>query len=530
MIASGLACCSSLCGTAAAQDNQKPNILLIVCEDISPYLRCYGDSVAVSPNLDSFAQGAIRHTNMYTCVGVSAPSRYSLITGRYSSNDGANFMRVDDFVSDYEAVPPAGVKCYTEYLREAGYYCTNNDKTDYQFNPPIAAWDEQGKDAHWRNAPQNQPFFSIFNIFVTHESQVWRRTDMPLSVDPDEIIVPLYYPDTQIVRHDMAVMYSNVTEMDRQFQVLLDELESSGRADNAIVIFYSDNGGPLPRGKREIMDSGSRVPFMIRLLDNKDAGSVNSELNMFVDIPATVLSLAGVEIPENLHGVAMYGSQRAVQPREYVFGATNRFDEQVEKRASIRNDRYQYIYNYMPEQSIYRPVEYRLDMPMMAEMVEMYRNGELSAVQSRWFDVAGCSEELYDCIEDPLQVNNLASDKSYESVLEQMRRAFQREWIEPYNSEWVEWNEDEFIAQRQPEGVKQSVEPILTKVEDNVVTVLNDPKINSISFQICRDGEPLSTQYKLYSEPISLQSGESLVLLMERIGYISATKKIENLK
>ena len=203
---------------------ERPNILVIVCEDISPYLGCYGDKVAVTPNLDSFAAQAILHTDMYTCVGVSSPSRYSLITGRYASADGANYMRSNYFNKEFGVVPPAGVKCYTEFLRQQGYYCTNNAKTDYQFTSPVSAWDEQGGKAHWKKAPADRPFFSIFNLNVTHESFIWKNTDLPLVVSPEDIVLPPYYPDTKIVRHDHAVLYSNIKKMDEQFRRLLDEL------------------------------------------------------------------------------------------------------------------------------------------------------------------------------------------------------------------------------------------------------------------------------------------------------------------
>lgn len=189
----------------SAFSQNKPNILCVVCEDISPYLGCYGDPVAKSPNIDRLASEGIRFTRMYTPVGVCAPSRAALITGMYPTSIGANNMRNYSPNSDYEAIPsdvslyevvlPEGIKCYTEYLRAAGYYCTNNNKTDYQFAPPLTAWDENGNNAHWRHRPSGKPFFSIFNLGVTHESQIWIRNSKPLVVDPDKVLLPSYYHD-----------------------------------------------------------------------------------------------------------------------------------------------------------------------------------------------------------------------------------------------------------------------------------------------------------------------------------------------
>lgn len=495
----------------------KPNILVVVCEDISPYLGCYGDKVAVTPYLDRFAKQAIRHTDMYTCVGVSAPSRYSLITGRYASADGANYMRSNYFNKEFGVVPPAGVKCYTEFLRQAGYYCTNNAKTDYQFAAPISAWDEQGIKAHWKHAPQERPFFSIFNLNITHESMIWKNSDKSLAVSPDDVLLPPYYPDTKTVRHDHAVLYSNIKKMDEEFQKLLNELEVSNRANNTIVIFYSDNGGPLPRAKREIMDSGTHVPFMIRFPDRKAAGTLNESLNMFVDIPATILSLAGIAPPAYMHGQAMYGKFQSESVRDYVFGATDRFDEQIEKRASIRSNRYLYIRNYMPQQSVYRPVKFRLDMPMMQEMLQLYTDGKLNEVQKRWFQSPACEEELYDCIMDPYQISNLAGQQEHIELLKRMREAYRKEWIEPFNSDWEVQPEEFFIRKVWPDGLKPVCESPLLRKENGKLVIENDLSIYSAIYR--KQGEEC---WHLYNTPVDIIDGELVSVRLERIGYTSS--------
>lgn len=534
---------------SGGQQTNRPNILMVVCEDISPYLGCYGDRVAVTPRLDSFSQEGILHTHMFTCVGVSAPSRYSLITGRYASTDGANYMRVNYFNKEFSTVPPSGVKCYTELLRQQGYYCTNNAKTDYQFTAPVAAWDEQGEKAHWRHAPLDQPFFAIFNLNITHESQIWKNTHLPLSVSPDSVQLPPYYPDNAIVRHDHAVLYSNIAKMDAQFGRLLDELERSGRAEHTIVIFYSDNGGPLPRAKREIMDSGTRVPFMIRFPDRYGAGAKNDALNMFVDIPATILALASVSTPAYMHGQPMYErksmASRTVSTtphgaglwchsekrRNYVFGATDRFDEQIEKRASIRTDRYLYIYNYMSSQSVYRPVDFRLSMPMMRNMLELYEAHALNAAQRRWFELPQGDEELYDCVDDPHQIHNLAGDSRYASLLQEMRKAFRNEWIEVYNQEWERFSESDFVKKRWPNNKKPQVESVQWSINKDTVTLYHDLNQVSASYQLTRAREVNKNRYwKLYTTPVGLKEGEVMTVRLERIGYEPSLANISLLK
>jgi N-sulfoglucosamine sulfohydrolase len=362
----------------AAQE--QPNILCVVCEDISPFLGCYGDPIAKTPNLDRLASESIRFTRMFTTVGVSAPSRAALITGMYPTSIGANHMRNYTSQVNYKALPagielyevvlPVGVKCYSEYMRAAGYYCTNNSKTDYQFAPPLTAWDENDQYAHWKNRPEGKPFFSIFNLDVTHESKIWMRTNEPLVVDPKKVPLPPYYPDDPIVRQDIAVLYSNINEMDRQVQLLIDEVKNAGLLSNTIIIFYSDNGGPLPRGKRALYESGTLVPFMVRFPDGYRKNEVETRLCSFVDIPATILSLAGIKPPAYMHGRPFLGKYRSA-PRKYVFGARNRMDEVIDKMGYIRDANYRYIRNYMPEKPNYMPNSYRLQIPMMRRLIEL---------------------------------------------------------------------------------------------------------------------------------------------------------------
>ncbi len=310
------------------QKTNQPNILIISCEDISPLLGCYGDPVAHTPNLDQLASEGIMYTNVYSVSGVCAPSRAALITGLYSATFGANDMRTNrktlpDGIPPHEAVPPAEVKCYPELMRVAGYYTANNEKEDYQFNAPVTVWDESSKKADWRNRPAGQPFHAIFNIMTSHESQIWVMQNDPVVIRPDEVSVPPYYPDTKAVRDDIARVYSNITVMDKEVGEILARLEEDGLKDSTIVIFYADHGGPLPRQKREIYDSGLKVPMIIRYPDGRKAGTVDDQLISFVDIPATILSLAGIETPDYMHGQAFAGPYKS-EPRAYIFAARDK--------------------------------------------------------------------------------------------------------------------------------------------------------------------------------------------------------------
>ena len=246
--------------------NLQPNILWITCEDLSPILGCYGDRVANTPNIDLFAQNAVRFTNAYASAPICTPARSSLITGVYASSMGTHHLR--------GVVPKSDkIKCFTEFLRERGYYCTNNVKEDYNFITPEEAWDESSDSAHWRNRKPEQPFFSVFNFMVTHQSQtrygieklneINSTLDEKDRINPDDVEIPPYYPDTPIVRNNIASLYTQVHIMDKKFQEIINQLEEDGLRENTIIFFYSDHGTGLPRGKGYLHDTGIKVPLII---------------------------------------------------------------------------------------------------------------------------------------------------------------------------------------------------------------------------------------------------------------------------
>ncbi len=517
------AAASGFAGERTPHATDRPNILCLVCEDIGPYIGCYGDPLARTPNLDRFAAEGIRYTRMFTTIGVSAPSRASLITGLFPTSFGANYMRTSNtkpltegLVPPYEAVPEDGVKCYTEYLRAAGYYCTNNVKTDYQFKPPVTAWDESSKTAHWKNRPEGMPFFAIFNMTVTHESQVWKRADEPLAVDPADIELPPYHPDNEIVRRDWAVVYSNIHEMDRQMQAYIDEVREAGLLDNTIVIWYSDNGGPLPRQKRELYESGALVPFMVRFPDGRCAGQVDGRLHMFADIPATILSLAGIRPPSYMHGIPFLGRYEGKE-REYVYGARDRLDEIVERQTSIRDRRYRLVHNYLPEKSGYMKVLSRLNMPMMRNMVELFEKGELDTFSRIWFEKPRREEEFYDVDADPHEMNNLIDDPAYAGAIRRLRRELAR-WDRKYNP-YLGLSEAELRERLWPGGVQPEVEePRCEERRDGTVEIRCATRGASIAYQI--DGRGYDEKHwMLYTAPVKLAPGQKLTAVAVRIGY-----------
>ena len=501
---------------------EKPNILWITYEDQMSTLGCFGDPVALTPNLDRLAEEGVRFTNVFSCAGVCAPSRSGLITGMYPTSIGTHHMRTlgnPEYqpVPKYSAVIPEYVKCYSEYLRMGGYYCTNNSKEDYQFIAPVTAWDESSRTAHWKNRPKNKPFFAIFNFTVCHESGMWRNKDHPLRVDPGEVKVPPYYPDNELVRREIARNYSNLYEMDSLAGLVIDELEAEGLLDSTVIFFYSDHGGPLPRQKREIYDTGLKVPLIIRFPHKQMAGGVVDELISFIDFAPTLLSLTHYPVPEYLQGQAFLGPGQA-PPRSYIFAARDRLDNDYDMVRGVRDKQFKYFKNYHPEKPYIMNIEYRMQMDLMKELLRAHEAGELNEVQKGWFAQSKPPEELYDLYKDPYELRNLAEDPEYIDKLIELRQELES-WLDQYGDmgfipemDMVKtmWNGEDHPP--------KTVNPEIRRY-DNRISISCETKGASIGYQIIR-GEKIPDAWQVYKEPFSIVENERLIVLAHRIGFI----------
>ena len=349
----------------SAQKTAPPNILWISCEDLSPHFDFYGDSTIKTPNLTKLASEGVVYENVFATAGVCSPSRCAIITGMNQVSVGGHNMRTllntfpekTGLPMSYSIVTPPPVKPFPELLRTKGYYCTNNSKTDYQFEAPVTAWDESSAKATWRSRKGNQPFFAVFNLMVTHESQVWQRKNHPLHVDPSAVKVPPYYPDTKTVRADMARFMSNVVDLDSLVGELLKQLAEDHLLDNTIIFFWSDHGDGLPNYKRELYDRGTHIPLVIRFPDKKQAGSRSDRLISSIDFAPTVLSLAGIQPPQYMQGRSFLGQYADQKPNEYVYSARDRMDSEYDRVRAVRDKRYRYIRNFMPDLPSYQNVE-----------------------------------------------------------------------------------------------------------------------------------------------------------------------------
>jgi arylsulfatase A-like enzyme len=398
----------------------RPNIVWIVSEDNNPFIGAYGDPLANTPNIDALAKAGILYRHAYSNAPVCAPSRFGILTGVLPESCApAQHMRAN--------AQAAGIlPSYPDLLRKAGYYVTNNVKTDYNCDiDPKAIWDDSSTKAHWKNRPEGKPFMAVFNLMTTHESQNFKPT--PGRVTPDAVRVPAYMPDTPVIRADIAGYYNRMEIMDAHVGKLLAELDAAGLSDDTIVFYYSDNGGVLPRSKRYCYDSGLRCALAVRVpakwahLAPNGPGSVVKAPVSFIDLAPTVLSLGGVPIPKAMQGKALLG-KAAQAPGKYAFGMRNRMDERYDFVRTVTDGRWRYVRNYMPHLPLMQNQAFAWLAKGYQEIDRLRMAGKLLPLQQRLFEERPF-EELYDTQGDPDETVNLAANPAQASRMAEMRRA-----------------------------------------------------------------------------------------------------------
>lgn len=420
-------------GRAAGKPSPpRPNILCLVSEDNGPLLGCYGDPLARTPNLDGLARKGIVFESCYA-MPVCAPSRFTLISGMYPATCGpAHNMRAAGKI-------PPWLKAFPAYLRQAGYYTTNNSKTDY--NAPFdvrEAWDVCGKKGEWRGRPSAEtPFFSVYNHEMTHESCLFpndKRAPRMSPTDPARVRVRPYQPDTPEIRADLARQYDCIAEMDRQCGEKLKALEEAGLADDTIVLYYGDNGGVSPRSKRFLHESGTHVPLIVyvptkwRHLAPASPGARIASPVHFVDFAATLLAMAGVRRPAHLQGTPFAGDPEA-KPRTYAFCSRDRMDERYDMVRSVTDGQWLYIRNFRPEIPYVEPLSYMFRARGYQSWAKLAAQGKLTPATAMFWGRKP-ADELYDIKADPDNVVNLADRPEQAGRLAAMRQALAAQMIE----------------------------------------------------------------------------------------------------
>jgi N-sulfoglucosamine sulfohydrolase len=424
-----LICCI---GAHAAQD--RPNIIWLTSEDNSHHwIGCYGNEQASTPHIDRLAAEGIRYKYGYANAPVCAVVRNTIITGRYACGMGTQNMR-----SRYPI--PSQFRTFVSYLREAGYYCVNRSKTDYNYQTNDKShWDESSGKAHWKNRPGGKPFFAVFNSTISHESSLFenkkkgnrRNGVIPVTprLDPASIELPPHMPDTPEIRQDWVTYMDVVSAMDKQIGGWIKELGEEGVMENTIIIHYSDHGGILPRGKRYIYDTGTHVPMIVRFpkkwehLAPGEPGTSHDRPVSFIDLPPTALSLARIDVPDQMQGRAFLGGgKRDAEPYVFLFG--QRFDSRMLRFVrAVTNGRYRYIRNFHPHRHRGIFTGYPYGQVGWNSFLPLYQAGKTTPAQSSFWKAPQPVEELYDTRSDPWEIKNLANDPKYQERLAEMRQA-----------------------------------------------------------------------------------------------------------
>ena len=407
---------------------ESPNFLWLVFEDQSLFLSMYGDSSANTPNINQLAKDGIVYQNCYTPSPVCAPSRSSLITGMYPTTLGTQHMRayknsveknvinMHNSLPYYSAKPKKPIRFFTEDLRANGYYCTNNSKEDYNMMTSPLAWDESSQTAHWRNKKEGQPFFSVFNFNVTHESNIWKNKTTYSKKELENVIIPNFFPEDDGIKIDLLTNYKNIEKLDKQIGVILDQLKADSLYENTIIFFFSDHGGPFPRYKRSIYETGLRVPMLVKWINDTCRGN-SHQLISFVDFAPTVIDAANIKREYPFEGISFFKKDE----RHYVYAATDRFDETTDLRRSIRGINFKLIYNGDTTTPVYKPISYRQQMKTMKVLDSLQQKQELNTYFSNWFSKHKGHFELYEVSEDYYETNNLISNTNYEQIYKKLQ-------------------------------------------------------------------------------------------------------------
>ncbi|WGY46251.1 sulfatase [Vibrio sp. ABG19] len=527
-------------------NSERPNIVIIIAEDMSSRIGAFGDEIATTPNLDALAKESVRFNQVYTMAGVSAPSRAGLITGAPQHKTGLQHMRTSKM--KYAGVPPSYVKAYPELLRKNGYFTYNDIKTDYQFvngafdTGPFTIWDANGSAKNfndflvpsaWRQHDlQNKPFYINLNPMITHESGLFTPERTPekframqqlvekiraqytyKTPDSSKIELPKYLVDSQQTRDEIARFYENIQIMDTQIGNVISDLKEDGLWDNTIFIFTTDHGDCLPRSKREGFVSGTHVPMIMHVPDKykpdwmPENGEEVDRLVSFEDLAPTVLGYAGVESLPYMNGIDL--SDDNPKEREYAFSDRARMDLADLRSYFVKDNDFQYVRNFSHNPNG-ATVEFRDYLSSVDDLNQGHKNGTLTADQEIWF-TAKPDEELYDLNADPEQLNNLASDPKYKETLDRFRNVMD-EWRN-IGSDTNLIDEKTLIADlSSPDGTQKTTLPPVAELDKVTGKIFLTPRTGGASIGYSYDNKtwhvynrsflPNQSEKKLYIKAV----------------------------
>ncbi len=443
---------------------EKLNILWLIAEDLGPDLGCYGTRHVKTLNLNRLAREGVQFSNAFTTAPVCSASRSALMTGMYQTTIDAHHHR--SHRDEYDRyILPEPYNVITEYFRQAGYYTCNcsgldydkNGKTDWNFTPIVKPFD--GTD--WRQRKDGQAFFAQINFSEVH--RMGKRPDK-LTVNPDLVDLPPYYPDHPVTRDDWAEYLSTIEVLDQKVGKVLDRLKEDGLEENTIVFFFGDHGRNHVRGKQWLYDGGIRIPLIIRWPGNLNAGIKNDDMVSAIDFAPTCLDLAGITPPEHLEGSIFFGSQRTA--REYIIAARDRCDETEDRIRCVRTPQYKYIRNFHPDRPYTQYNRYKdAYYPVLRLMHRLHTKNQLTPEQALFMADSRPQEELYDLTNDPHELNNLAEQQQYQSTLREFRNILD-DWIKD-TGDRGEFPEDPVVVKKYKEAMKEWAQDRIDEIYKN---------------------------------------------------------------
>ncbi len=409
---------------------QRPNMVWITSEDNSKhYLKLFDQNGVETPHIERLANKGVLFTRAFSNAPVCSAARSTLITSVYGPKLATHYHRAEEKI-----VLPEGFEMFPTYLRQAGYYTTNNAKEDYNIVKSDSVWDESSRHASWRNRSDGQPFFHVHNIYNTHEGQLhFSKEDIDterLAAEGTHAFVQPNHPQTDVFRYTNLFYQDKIRAMDKEVGAVIEALKKDGLLEQTIIFYFSDHGGVLPDSKGYLKETGLHVPLVVYVpqkyqrLSNFKPGSKTDYFVSFVDFGTTVLSIAGIDIPEFMDGqpfMGKYAKNRTKKAHEEVFGYADRFDEKYDMVRSIRKGKYKYIRNFQPCHVNGLMNAYRYKQLAYTEWQHLYRDGHLNEEQSQFFQPKQ-PEELYNVELDPYEINDLANDPDHNRILKDMRK------------------------------------------------------------------------------------------------------------
>lgn len=390
---------------------ERPNIVWINGDDLGAELSCYGNPDVKTPNMDLLATQGTRFTNAYSNASVCSASRSSMITGMYPTA-----INCQDHRTINRTNLPDGIPNIVEYFQKAGYFCSNgsaknmkqNGKKDYNFLDKV---NYDGTD--WKQRAEGQPFFAQVQISDPHRTF---HHDAENPINPKTVkSLPKCYPNHPLLKADWAWYLESVQHCDHYVGEILERLEDEGLADNTIVIVFGDHGRPHLRDKQFLYEGGIKIPLIIRYPNKIKANQVDDQLVSLVDVAATSLNLAGISVPYYMNGQVFLGEK--AEKREYIYAFKQRTGDAADNIRSICDGKFKLIWNRMPNTPWMQLSSYKkLQYPAFALYHQLYKEGKLDDPYKQFMAPTRPKIELFDLEKDPMELNNLASNKSYKSV------------------------------------------------------------------------------------------------------------------